>query len=169
MDLINAQAKAKADSKKEKDTLYYVILEEDEFEVLRFDKLKDSHDVYSVWRGGVKIESPNGKKEQVEAPAKASQKSSNNQNSNIMKKTAKKSAAKKSASKKTSKGAGKKRNFTPGKIVSISIADMRKNLKKGYEYRDPQGVIQTEKYMATRAKQDHVREGMHEYKPEKKA
>jgi outer membrane biosynthesis protein TonB len=57
--------------------------------------------------------------------------------------------------------------YEGAKIVSISIADMRKNIKKGYEYRDPQGVIQRESYLATRARQEYVRDYMQEFAPEK--
>lgn len=77
------------------------------------------------------------------------------------KKVAKKVAKKAPAKKLTPKTAKK---FAPGKVVKISIADMIKNMKKGFYYRDPQGVRQTEAYMKTRANQEYVREGMHEYK-----
>jgi hypothetical protein len=62
------------------------------------------------------------------------------------------------------KVAAVKAKETTAKKVDISIKDMRANLKKGFVYRDPQGVKQTEKYMATRKNQDHVREGMLESK-----
>jgi hypothetical protein len=187
MDLINAQKQAKENSKTNKGQLFYVILTEDEFEVKDFMQVKDTDDTYSIWRDGAKIDSPNGKKED---PLKAEKKIVNEVNKQLTNKTmetkekspakkvaakkekpAKKVAAKKVAAPKK-KAAAKKngaaRKFEPGKIVSISIADMIKNINKGlYFYRDPQGVRQTVKYMKTRANQDYVREGMHQYKTEK--
>lgn len=82
------------------------------------------------------------------------------------KKAAKKSAAKKVASKKVAKKVVKKATATKseGKIVDISIADMRKKMADGFYYKDPQGTRQSENYLATRAKQDHVRVGMQEFK-----
>jgi hypothetical protein len=74
------------------------------------------------------------------------------------------SAAAANADTMAKKGAAVKAKETTAKKVDISIKDMRANLKKGFVYRDPQGVKQTEKYMATRKNQDHVREGMLESK-----
>lgn len=78
---------------------------------------------------------------------------------NMAKKNAKKAPAKKATAKKSSADWGKK--------VDISIKDMRAGIKNGFQYRDPQGIIQSEAYMATRARQDHVREGMYVAKIEK--
>lgn len=184
MDLINAQEEAKKLSSNEKDTIFHLILEDDEFVVKRYDTTKEGDDIYSTWRSGKKIETvkpdPKVKKEKAEAPVKASAvKDTTNEEKKMkkIKKSAPKKAAKKVAPKKAAKKVAKKaakksapkvtKKFEGAKIVSISIKDMRANLKKGYVYRDPQGVIQTEKYMATRAKQDHVREGMQEFKPVK--
>jgi hypothetical protein len=77
------------------------------------------------------------------------------------KKQSKKAAKKNGAAKK----AVSKADW--GKTVSISIKDMRAGIKKGFQYRDPQGVIQTENYMSTRARQDHVRDGIYVAKVEK--
>jgi hypothetical protein len=160
MDLINAQALAKANSKKTKDTQYFVILNDDEFEVKDFKTVKPNDDVYSVWRNGIKIDSPEGKSEQ---PEKSSDKvKTNNKKETVMSTTKTKPAKKAKAKKSPAKGT---RKFEAGKIVDISIADMRAKMKKGYTYRDPQGILQPESYLKTRAKQDHVRTGMHEYKP----
>lgn len=173
MDLISAQVEAAKLSKTKRKELVYIVLVEDEFKVTTEVDI-DKDDIYSTWRAGVKIEEPHADKQAEAKEAKASKQTKNETTEQMetKTKTAKKSAkkaakkvAKKSAVKKVSNGV--KRAFEPGKVVNISIADMRKNLKKGYLYRDPQGVIQTEKYMATRAKQDHVRTGMHEYKPAK--
>lgn len=182
MDLINAQKEAKATSKSKKNELVYIVLVDDEFEVRTGDKVDiDKDDIYSTWRNGIKIDAPEGKKQEpTELPPLQKGKKqevkiiNETKTTNEMKKVSKKSAVKKvstkkaAAPKKAKKAASKgSREFEPGKVVSISIADMRKNMKKGFYYRDPQGVRQTEKYMATRANQDWVREGMHEYKEEK--
>lgn len=169
MDLINAQKEALKLSKLKKKELVYVILEEDEFRVTQ-DVDIDKDDIYSTWRGGAKIDSPHENKLIEEKENKESK--TENKMETKTKKSAKKTAVKKVATKKIAKKAIKKANgtarkFEPGKVLSISIADMRAKMKKGFYYRDPQGVRQTENYMKTRAKQDYVREGMHEYKEEK--
>jgi hypothetical protein len=134
------------------------------YNLLTITKIKDTDDVYSIWRDGAKIDSPNGKKE---VETKTENKMAKTAKKVAPKKAAKKVAVKKVAAPKKEKVAkvnGSKRVFEPGKLVDISIADMRSNMKKGFFYRDPQGVRQTESYMSTRQKQDHVRTGMHEYK-----
>jgi len=91
---------------------------------------------------------------------------------------AKKVAAKKEAPKKSAKAEksttpakGKKpaniKKIEGAKIVAISIKDMRAGLKNGIKYYDPQGVSQNETYLASRANQDYIREGMQELKPSK--
>lgn len=171
MDLINAQTEAKKLSKLNKNELVYIILEHDEFVVkLNSDVNTGKDDLYSSWKNGKKFDDLIEAQKENESETLTTNKMATAKKSPA-KKAAKKSptkkVAKKAAAKKTKKAPAKKGNFEAGKVVSISIKDMRANIKKGYVYRDPQGVIQTEKYMATRAKQDHVREGMHEYKPSK--
>lgn len=96
--------------------------------------------------------------EEAEALEQSENKTSNKKQKPTMKtKKVVKKAAKKVAVKKPAKAEW-------GKVVSISIADMRAGIKKGKVYRDPQGVIQSEAYMKTRAKQNYVREGMYESK-----
>ena len=177
MDLVSAHKEVKLISKKDKKVQYFVILEDSEFVVKKFDAVKPKDEVYSVWRGGVKIDEPKNEQaeivEEVIEPVETKNKSEKVNSTKMETKTKKakpaKKAAKKVATKKVAKKSnGTKRVFTPGKVVSISIADMIKNTKKGFVYRDPQGIIQSVKYNESRANQDYVREGMHEYKPEGK-
>lgn len=82
-------------------------------------------------------------------------------------KNANKKAAKKVApvnSKSVAKASAPKKVVSGGKKVDISIKQMLLNMKKGFFYRDPQGVRQSENYMKGRANQDHVRTGMLEFK-----
>lgn len=65
MDLVSAQQKVKADSKAKKKILHYIVLVDDEFEV-KTDVDIDKDDIYSTWRGGVKIDAPEGKVEPEE-------------------------------------------------------------------------------------------------------
>lgn len=85
-----------------------------------------------------------------------------------VKKVAAKKVAKKVAKKAVKKVATKKESTSKekplGKVVDISIADMRKKMAEGFYYKDPQGTRQSENYLASRAKQDHVRTGMQEFK-----
>jgi hypothetical protein len=81
------------------------------------------------------------------------------------KKVAKK-AAKKTVKAKAPKGEARVYAPKPGeKKVNISIKDMIAGIKKGFRYRDPQGVFQSEAYLKTRANQDYVRDGMWVVKP----
>jgi len=67
MDLISATKQVKADSKAKKNVLFYIILVDDEFEVRGNDNVDvDKDDVYSVWRGGTKIDSPKENEDEVE-------------------------------------------------------------------------------------------------------
>lgn len=158
MDLITAQAKVKADSKAKKNILHYVVLVEDEFEV-RTDVDIDKDDIYSTWRGGVKIDSPKENKEVEETKSEKTMKTK------VKKSAAKAKSAK--AAKPAKKDGTKRKPFTPGKVVDMSIKDMIAKCKQGYYYRDHLGRLQSVEYMKTRAKQDYVRKGMHEYKVEK--
>ena len=98
---------------------------------------------------------------------------------NEMAKTAKKAAAPKKAAKKVVKKVAAKKTTAKkvaaktttfkadGKVVDITVEDMRKNIAKGYKYRDPQGINQPEQYLATRKNQALLREGMLEFAPVK--
>lgn len=105
-------------------------------------------------------------------------KTKNEEIMNTTKSSAKKVVAKKEAPKKLAKAEksttpakGKKpasiKKIEGAKIVAISIKDMRAGIKKGIKYYDPQGVSQNETYLASRANQDYIREGMQELKPSK--
>lgn len=95
----------------------------------------------------------------------------------VAKKAAPKKAVKKVAAKNTSTKAVTKakkevikkitKATCEGKVVDISIADMRKKMAEGFFYKDPQGTRQSENYLASRSKQDHVRTGMLEFKASK--
>lgn len=103
-----------------------------------------------------------------ESPTKKVKSMSNSKNESMKTKTKKVAAKKKAAPKKATKKVSRK--VAPkegGKKVNISIKAMIANTKKGFVYRDPQGVKQTIAYMEKRANQDYVREGMWEYKPVK--
>lgn len=101
--------------------------------------------------------------EEKAAPVKAATKSKteNKVETKVKSKPTKKVAAKKVAAKKATN------KVVPGKKVNISIADMITNSKKGFVYRDPQGVRQSVEYMKGRANQEYVREGMYESKEAK--
>lgn len=102
----------------------------------------------------------NLKSEQVKPLTKNKNENTKAMSTQVKTKPAKKAAKKKVVAKKaTAKKSVSAADW--GKKVSISIKDMRAGIKKGNVYRDPQGVIQTEKYLVTRAKQDYVREGMY--------
>lgn len=103
MDLINAQKQAKDNSKLNKGQMFYVILNEDEFEVKDFMQAKETDDVYSIWRDGAKVDSPNGTKNKTE-----------NENLNQMK-TKKEKVAKKSAP--STKPTAPAKKLAPKKVV----------------------------------------------------
>lgn len=114
MDLINAQVEAAKLSKTKRKELVYIVLEGDEFKVTQ-DVDIDKDDIYSVWRAGVKIESPSEDKAAEKAEAKT--KNENNKTmSTETKKSAKKVAAKK-AGKPAKKAAEKKE---PKKAVATN-------------------------------------------------
>lgn len=96
MDLITATKQVKADSKKQKKNLFYIILVDDEFEVRTSEQVDiDKDDIYSTWRGGVKIDAPEGKDQPQESE------SIKDENNTTMKtKTKERPAVKKSAPKK---------------------------------------------------------------------
>lgn len=81
-----------------------------------------------------------------------------------VKKVAAKKVVKKVAAKKVAAKKEVSKEKPAGKVVNISIADMRKKMEDGFYYRDPQGTRQSENYLASRAKQDWVRTGMQEFK-----
>lgn len=172
MDLISANAEAKKASMDGKQR--FVISHKNQECSVEFNEPSHIGDVlHAVWLKGKKvkesIEAPTTKQpakrmseqimeeaaiiEQAEKENKIINKTKPKQV--MTKKAVKKVAPKKVAHKKV---AGSE---SWGKQVSISIKDMRAGIKKGFAYRDPQGVIQSEKYLATRAKQDHVRDGMY--------
>lgn len=121
----------------------------------------------SVWVNGEQTKDPQPIAEKIspkpkKSPIKNEVKTELENESNMKNKKQGKKATKKN-------GAAKKvvSKADWGKAVSISIKDMRAGIKKGFQYRDPQGVIQTENYMSTRARQDHVRDGIFVAKVEK--
>lgn len=59
---------------------------------------------------------------------------------------------------KKSAPAAKKSAADWGKKVKISIADMRKAIKKGQQFRNLQGQIMSGAHLASKARQEHVRE-----------
>lgn len=170
MDLISAKQQAKKESMDGK-TCYVVSHKDGECTVELVEPGKPGDVLQAVFAKGKEV------KEAVQAPVKSAKrvseqimeeaevieeaerqnKSINKQTKPVMKTKVKKVAAKKATSKKAAPAGA----ASWGKVVSISIKDMRAGIKKGFVYRDPQGVIQSEKYMATRAKQDHVRDGMY--------
>lgn len=171
MDLISAKAAAAKESKVQKKPIYVLIDADGESDISSAPLRGVAH----KFVGGIEDKNfaPHVTDKATEQPAKnksipaQSEKAkkiiSKNQIEETMttvKKAPKKVAAKKAAPKKVSapKKAANKADW--GKAASISIKDMRAGIKKGIVYRDPQGVIQTEKYLATRAKQDYIREGM---------
>ncbi len=99
MDLISANNQVKVASKKQPKVQMYVILKEDEFEVTT-DVDIDKDDIYSVWRGGVKIDSPKDNKVETK-----------NENTNQMK--TKSSTTKKVAAKKAAPVKKEKKNTVP--------------------------------------------------------
>jgi len=118
-------------------------------------------------------------KEVKQSNKETKQKEQETKTTEIMTTKTKKSPAKKAAPKKLVKAVNKSTTPVKGKkpasikkiegakIVAISIKDMRAGLKKGFKYYDPQGVSQNETYLASRANQEYIREGMQELKPSK--
>lgn len=163
MDLKSAMKAVVERSKKDPKKLFYLNVDaEGEFEISNTFKQPASTACY---RNGSEIALPTAPltTEEKEQTKKQTKKAGEPVNSNNMKNEKNKPAKKAAAKKGAKKGAAKKStkdSSTWGKQVDISIKDMRAGIRKGFQYRDPQGVIQTEKYMATRAKQDHVRTGM---------
>jgi hypothetical protein len=180
MDLISANEKALALSKKSAHKQYVVLEKSGDFEVENALSLEDSMDVYCIFHKGKKIEGPeiknpepeeqkagnlkkNVTKSTKEVTQEVSKSNKQTKKEEIMGTKAKKSV-KKVVAKKAAKKPANVKKIEGAKIVSISIKEMRANIKKGMRYYDPQGVSQNEKGLAARGNQDYVREGMQELK-----
>jgi hypothetical protein len=177
MDLLSAKKEAIEKSKKEKRTVYIVVDGDGECSV-HGAPLKGSIAAYN--KGSEVALPPNaaadqenseallkGKKAKSSGP-KSDDKTKINEKMATVKKSAPKKAEKKtktSTEKKSATGFDKANKATWGKKVDVSIKKMREGLKKGFIFRDPQGVKQTEEYMKGRANQDFVRKGMYQSGP----
>lgn len=148
MDLQTAKKEIAEKSRKEKGKKLYLNVSNDGEVGISETFIKDSSGF--CYRNGSEIALPED--------SKSPEPKEKNKTKTIMEKTAVKKAVKKVAAKKATNGK------VEGRKVNISIKAMRIGLKKGFIYRDPQGIKQTEKYMATRKNQDLVREGMYESK-----
>jgi hypothetical protein len=172
MDLLSAKKEAIEKSKKEKRTIYIVVDENDGEFTVHGAPLRGT--LYAYKNGGETALPPKAAAESSEVKLKSKKQGKSSQPANVSEKINKKEmatktkkaakkVAKKSAKKTNSKATGFDKNDkkTWGKKVNVSIKAMRDGLKKGFIYRDPQGVKQTEVYMATRSNQELVREGMY--------
>lgn len=169
MDIISAKVEAAQQSKRSGKKVY-IIADEDGECTLNNAPLKGTIAVYS---NGSEVEpeaetsspaqSPKPDKEEKKSPVK---KEMEKKSAPVKKGTAKK-AVKKVATKKVAAKKSSGNKFEGGKKVDISIKDMLAKTKKGFYYRDPQGVRQSEAYLAGRTNQEYVREGMYEFAPSK--
>lgn len=155
MDLLSAKKEIVTKSRQKKGQIFYLTVDQDG-EVSISEKFQKGFS-HAAYKGGSEIALPE-ESVTVESKQKSDKTAAAaNADKTMAKKATKKAPAKKAAAKTTT-------SADWGKKVNISIKDMRAGIKKGLVYRDPQGVKQTEKYLATRAKQDFVREGMYEGK-----
>lgn len=160
MDLLSAKRDAQVESKKLKKTVYVIVDDEGEC-TTSGAPLKGA--IFAYTKGAESPLPPDAAKaasEKGKTSKPLTETKKQNNKTMATKKAAAKKATKKSAPKKST-GFDKNDKKTWGKKVNVSIKAMRDGLKKGFVYRDPQGVKQTEAYMSTRANQDFVREDMY--------